>query len=61
MGLLMSDITVIDPTMSDVLRLLDDLSEPPHEYDAARGVRGGPRRPSRVTNHTSFEAAGSRG
>lgn len=36
MGLLMSDITLIDPTASDTMRLLDDLSELWYEYDAAR-------------------------
>jgi hypothetical protein len=36
MGLLMSDITLIDPTMSETLRLLDDLSDLAYANDAAR-------------------------
>lgn len=36
MGLLTSDITLIDPTVSEAMRLLDELSELGYEYDAAR-------------------------
>ena len=36
MGLLMSDITLIDPTVSDTLRLLDELGEWPYRLDVAR-------------------------
>lgn len=35
-GLLMSDITLFDPTVSETLRLLDDLSELAYGYNAAR-------------------------
>ena len=36
MGLLMSDITLIDPSVTDTMRLLDDLSDLAYRYDAAR-------------------------